>query len=86
MNVNRRGFFALLAATLVPSTSNRWGGIRAFWIDEGGPLPPDIRLTDIRLKKLQTPVKASNRLVTDRKMRVKFDWHRHAFSFKWEKV
>ena len=54
----------MLAATLSlgqsPSTFYRWGGIQAYWLDEGTSVVlhgteviiPQVRLTDIRLKKL----------------------------------
>lgn len=78
--MNRRGFFALLAAAIAPrasrTPSNRWGGIQAFWIDESEQakfIVPNVRLLDLRLKKLQALVYITDELPMDsRYWRLKF--------------
>lgn len=75
MIVNRRGFFALLAAAIVPHVwqssrardGRRWSGIRhGYWRIHGHelvlPKVPEIQLTNIRLKSL---VKVSDELIAD---------------------
>ncbi len=76
--MTRRALFAMLAATFLPKplTSSRWGGIQAFWLDEGGTIPVDqekIRLLERRLYRLDVN--------SGRYWRVKFNKPTNAFKF-----
>ena len=47
---------------------SRWGGIQAFWLDEGGALTaskPKIKMLDLRLKKLAALVYITDELLAD---------------------